>query len=84
MESSTTVSRKLTALLDIPLDSPSLTSGLDALAKGGSFGANTAEARRGLRGELERQSLVAARELLAAFAPVQEQLQAVQADVAAL
>ena len=44
------------------------------------YGANTAAARRGLRGAIERRGLAINRELLGAFEPLLRELDAVDAE----
>ena len=82
MAESSRLSRKLQSLLDMPTESPELVAALDLL--GGMYGANTADARRGLRGLLETEHLNINQQLIDAFGPAQEQLAAVTAQVDAL
>ena len=82
MADSSRLSRKLQSLLEMPTESPELVNALDLL--GGMYGANTADARRGLRGLLETEHLDINQRLIDAFAPAQAQLAAVTAQVEAL
>jgi hypothetical protein len=82
MTDSSRLSRKLQSLLEMPTESPELVNALDLL--GGMYGANTADARRGLRGLLETEHLDINQQLIDAFAPAQQQLAAVTAQVEAL
>jgi hypothetical protein len=82
MADSSRLSRKLQSLLEMPTESPELVTALDLL--GGMYGANTADARRGLRGLLETEHLNINQQLIDAFGPAQQQLAAVTAQVEAL
>ncbi len=84
MADSSRLSRKLQSLLEMPTESPELVAALDLLGKSGMYGANTADARRGLRGLLETEHLNINQQLIDAFGPAQKQLAAVTAQVAAL
>lgn len=82
MADSSRLSRKLQSLLEMPTESPELVNALDLL--GGMYGANTADARRGLRGLLETEHLDINQQLIDAFGPAQAQLAAVTAQVESL